>query len=274
MKGQDAETVERLTGIGLEEREAKLYVDLLVHGPSRASDAAARVKLKRTETYRALESLMERGFVTAQLTRPVQYEALGPDVVFADLLARHEQRRSEIEKLREHVREMASQARATTDAAGRYAYRIIQGRRAIFSALESMLRSANDAAMASAHFSPASATPSNRTFYYLVQRAGEGMPLRMLAREQPNMDRALQPLAQHANVKIRFGDLPRGLRFLIVDDRELVIWLVSDPAPGVDAREDVAMWTNAPDFIAAQRALFEAMWSDARESMRMSSLPR
>lgn len=273
MKGEEPrEIVERLTAIGLDEREAKLYVDVLLHGPSRASDAAARVRLKRTETYRALEGLMKQGFVKAHLTRPVAYEAVAPEVVFHDILAAHDQRRGDMEKLRERVGRIAQDARARKgEAEGRYAYKMIQGRRAILAAVESMLRSAREGQwMASSHFGPASATAQNRAFQLTIRRAEAGLPMKLLFREQPGLDRVLAPLASHPRVEIRLADLALPVRFTIVDDREIMFWLVSDPAAGVEARDDVAMWTNAPDFIAAQRALFSALWEHARPTPRMA----
>jgi HTH-type transcriptional regulator, sugar sensing transcriptional regulator len=268
---QGAEIVERLAAIGLEDREAKLYVDLLLNGASRASDAAARVKLKRTETYRALESLMKDGFVTARLTRPVEYEASPPEAVFSDLLARHEQQRTDIEALRERVASMAAQVRTTDgEGEGRYGYRIIQGRRAILAATESIIRTAKERiSLVSAYFSPAIVTPGNRAYQTLVRRAGEGVPIDLLVREHPNFQRALAPLTGQRNVRTRFVELPQGVRFIVVDEREIVFWLVSDPAVGLEGREDVAMWTNATDFVHAQRALFDALWAEGREDVRL-----
>lgn len=268
---EGAEVVERLAAIGLEDREARLYVDLLLHGASRASDAAARVKLKRTETYRALESLMKDGFVTARLTRPVEYEASPPEAVFSDLLARHEQRRTDIEALRERVASMAARVRAPDDdGEGRHGYRIIQGRRAILSATESMIRTARErVTLVSAYFSPAIVTPGNRAYHTLVRRASEGLAIDLLVREHANFERALSPLIGQRNVRTRFVELPQAVRFLIVDEREIVFWLASDPTIGLEGREDVAMWTNAIDFVHAQRALFDALWAEGREAARL-----
>ncbi|HVM44851.1 MAG TPA: helix-turn-helix domain-containing protein [Candidatus Thermoplasmatota archaeon] len=259
------EIVDSLTAIGLDEREAKLYVDLLLQGASRASDAAARVKLKRTETYRALEALMKRGFVTARLTKPVEYEASPPEAVFADLLARHEERREAMERLRETVGRVAAEARGRHAApGGRFGYRIIQGRGAILSAVSSIVRHAQERlTMASAHFSPAVATPQNRAYQMLTRRVDDGVALELLVRDHPDFERVLGPLAAHPHARIRTRALPRGARFLIVDGKEIVYWMLSDTASGVEAREDVAMWTNATDFIEAQRALFDALWADA-----------
>lgn len=269
MKGDDsAELVHRLTTIGLDEREARLYVHLCCGGPSRASDAAAAVRLKRTETYRTLEALMKRGFVKAHLARPVVYEAVSPDTVFTELLALHEERRAEMESLRDRVARFASEARRHTEAT-RHGYKIIQGRRAILGSVESMLRQTQSQhSMVSTMFTPIQATPQNRAYQTTIRRAAEGLPMRLLFRELPGTERAIEPLLAHKNVSVRFFEPQHPVRIAIADGREIAIWLVNDPSPALDARDDVAMWTNAPDFIRAQETLFEALWRDARPAGR------
>jgi sugar-specific transcriptional regulator TrmB len=260
------ELIDHLAGIGIEEREAKLFLHLSLHGPKRASDAAAATRLKRTETYRALESLMKRGFVTAQLTRPVVYEALAPEVLFTELLTGHEQRRSDIERIREHVITAVSAARREQAApGGRPSYKIIQGRRPIYGSIETATRNARDSIdIASTQMGVHSAAAKNRAWLTLVRRASEGLRIRLLIRDQPGIERALEPLRVHANVEVRFLTLDHPLRFLLADEREVVCWLVNDTSLAFDAAEDVAMWTNAPDFLQAQRSFFAALWNDAR----------
>lgn len=267
MKGDErSDLVDRLVGLGLDEREAKLYLHLALGGPSRASDAAAATRLKRTETYRALDVLMRRGFVTAHLAKPVVYEANAPDSVFGDLLASHEQRRTDIERLREHVTEAVATARQNNEKdAGKHAYKIVQGRRAILHHVETMLRHADRrVAMASTTFATPSLTAQNRAWQTLVKRAKEGLGTRLLVRATSGLEEGLKDLLSARDVRVRAFEPSTPVRFILVDDREVVFWLVNDPTPGVDGREDVAMWTNAPDFVLAQGQLFEALWRDAK----------
>lgn len=269
MQGDDSiELVAQLTSIGLEEREARLYVHLCTQGPARASDAAASARLKRTETYRTLEALMKRGFVKAHLARPVVYEAVSPDVVFSELLAHHEERRTEMERLRERVARLATDASQRMESA-RHGYKILQGRRAILSSVDSMLRqSQTHHSLVSTTFTPVQAAPQNRAYQTMLRRAAEGLPMRLLFRETPGMERALAPIAAHSNVSVRFFEPEHPIRFTVMDGREIAIWLVNDPSPALDARDDVAMWTNAPDFVRAQEMLYDALWRDARPLAR------
>lgn len=270
MKGDEAELVGRLAEIGLDEREARLYVHLLVTGPSRASDAAAASRLKRTETYRALEGLMRRGFVTAHLTRPVVYEAVAPEAVFANLLADHEVRRDEMEQLRERVANVAAQARAAVEQAdaARHSYKIIQGRRAIFATAETMVRNARQGVAYSAGGLNPAQLAHSRGLQAIARRVDDGLGVRILLVETAGIERTLMTFSRHRHIEVRFAAHANPPRLMLADKREVVAWLVTDHDGGVEGRGDVAMWTNAPEFVRGQDALFEALWAGARIAPR------
>lgn len=268
MAGDTHELAERLAVLGLEPREARLYLHLCARGPVPAGEAAAQLGLKRTETYRALESLVERGFAVAQLGRPVLYEATPPETVFAQVAERHERERAQVEAARESLLRALAETRAR-DASqeGRYAFRILQGRRAILHATATMLHGMRvGQSMVSTYFGPANATAQNQAYRETLRRAAEGLPMRFLLREQPGMEDAMRPLAAGPQVRIRHFQPAHPLRMTIVDAREVLVWLVNDPSPRLDARNDVAMWTNAPDFVKAQTTLYEALWANARDA--------
>ena len=264
------ELVERLASIGLEEKDALLYLHLCVHGPSKASEAAAAARLNRTETYRALDSLIRRGFVTAGLERPTLYEATPPEKVFDDALAQHGARRKSIERARDVA--LAQLATLRNERSGeplKASYKIVQGRPAIHAMAESMVRRARAGqSMVSTSFAPANATDANAVFATTVARAAEGLPMRLLVRETPGMTERLAELLTHPDVHVRYFEPDATIRFTIVDDREILVWLATDPSPDLDAKDDVAMWTNAVDFVSAHRVLYGFLWAKARPAPR------
>lgn len=257
---------QRLVALGLDEREARVYLHLCLAGPNRAGEVAAAAGLKRTETYRTLEALVQRGFAQAQLTRPIVYEPVPPETVFARAAERKEREREQIEASRDAVLAAISDARAATaETHGRYAFRILQGRRAIYQATEAMLLGMRQSQlMASTFFGPASATSANRPYQATVRRAAEGVAMRFLLRDRPGVEEAVAAMRAGRSVEVRYFDPPHPVRMTIVDGREALVWLVNDPASTIDARGDVAMWTNAPDFVRAQEILYEALWAKAQ----------
>lgn len=254
---------QRLQSLDLEEREARVYAYLVARGPARAGEAAAATRLKRTETYRTLQSLMERGMVTAQLGRPAVYQAVPVDHLIAGALTRHEERRREIETSRDRIQEALAAARAGSGTNSRTGYKIIQGRRAIHSTLDEMLtRAMRSHLSATTYISPRVVTPSLRPFQTMVKRAQDGLPTRLLVRDAPGMDELLDQVT-FPSVAMRYFDNGHPVRFTIIDAKEVLFWLVHDPDEATDARGDVAMWTNAPEFVRSQDTLFEALWEKA-----------
>lgn len=263
---EHTDVLARLAAIGLDERDAQIYIQLCVRGPTKASEVAAAAKVNRTEAYRSLDNLMRRGFVTASLDRPTLYEATDPEKVFDDALAQHTARRAHLERAREEaVRTLAKMRSSSTDGPLRTSYKILQGREAILAATETMLRRARvGQSMASTYFAAAHANEGNLAFMTTLHRAKDGLPMRLLLRDTPGVIESFGATAYEPNVQIRFFDPTGPLRFTIVDDTEVIFWLSTDGAQALHAKDDIAMWTNARDFVFAQALLYEALWRNAR----------
>jgi predicted DNA-binding transcriptional regulator len=262
--------VEHLQTLGLERKEARLYAGLCIDGPQRASDLAARAKLNRTETYRALESLMDRGVVSAQLTKPTVYEAVPPEAAFADALRRHEGHRTSLEKAREAAIAQLDRLRDNRAPGGvKQAYRIVQGRRSILGVVESMLLNMTlGQRVVSTYFAPSNATAANRALHATLERAHAGLRMQMLFCRAEGLEQALGRVLADPRVHVRYFELDTPVRFTIVDEREVLFWLHTDPEPGLQAKGDVAMWTNASHFVRAQGILYDALWQRGKDLPR------
>lgn len=262
--------LDRLHAVGLDEKDALIYVHLCIHGPTKASDMAAAARLNRTEAYRSLDNLMRRGFVTAGLDRPTLYEATPPEKVFDEALAHHMARRTQLERAREVAIESLNHLRLSKPGAPlKSGYKLLQGRAAIYAATEAMVRRARRSQwMVSTYFSASHATEQNTLYRTTMERAVEGIPMRFLLRETPGIVECLAPAVDQKGVELRFFDPEGPVRFTIVDDREVLMWLVTDPSDSLHARDDVAMWTNAQDFVYAQKLLYASLWERAAEPKR------
>src|SRR5687768_13772355 len=65
--------VKTLQRYGLDEGEAVFYYHLCRLGPSRAAAVAESAGRKRTDAYRVLDHLVEKGFAQRTLERPARY---------------------------------------------------------------------------------------------------------------------------------------------------------------------------------------------------------
>lgn len=67
------------------------------------------------------------------------------------------------------------------------------------------------------------------------------------------------------NFAFRTLDLGEVVRFVIVDERELQMAVVSDASSRLTADADVFVWTDATDFVRTQLLLFDRLWPEAQE---------
>lgn len=256
--------LERLGLLGLDSKEATVYALLSVQGPMRAGEIAAKARMHRTDVYRATERLVRGGLATASLGRPTLFEAIDPEKAFDDAVAARDAQVRALDAARAETTAMLALLRAERTSPPLPGHRLLHGRPSIHAAVDAMLRRARTRQwMASTYFAAPNATPSNVAFATTIERAAEGLGMRLLLRESPGLLERLAPLTAHDGVEVRFYRREAPLRFTIVDDREILTWLTTDPSPSLAAREDAAMWTDAPDFIASQKLLYEALWDEA-----------
>ena len=51
---------------------------------------------------------------------------------------------------------------------------------------------------------------------------------------------------------------------MVVDGKELLMWVVNDPSEALKSKEEVAIQTTAPGFVQAEGVFFEQAWANAK----------
>jgi len=259
------EVVQRLTVLGLSEAEAATYVHLTMVGPAKASDVAAALHLHRSEAYRTLQRLSQRGFVAATLSRPTRFEAAPPERLFRELQEAERSRAEHITQARGSLGADLEALRAGgSEDFTRAGVRVIQGRREIYRHLERMVRAAKAELRAvSTHEHAVGMSELAGILDIAVARAGEGLTLRAVVRSTATGAARRAGLPKVEGAEVRALDTPRVMRFVIADKAELLLWVVSDPSQRLASEKDVALWTDAADLVGLQGLLFEAVWRAA-----------
>ena len=107
----DDDFVHRLTGFGLGEKEALLYLRLLKYGPNTPSPLAKSLKTYREDVHRTLTSLIEKGMVRPSLDSPTVYAAVDIDTALESAVRKHESELREMEARKQELQELAKQQR-------------------------------------------------------------------------------------------------------------------------------------------------------------------
>ncbi|MGZ4853291.1 MAG: helix-turn-helix domain-containing protein [Halobacteriota archaeon] len=102
----EAAFVTRLTGFGLSEKEAQLYLHLLKYKPKTPPPLAKSLKTYREDVHRTLASLIEKGMVPPSLDAPAIYAAVDLDTALDAALKKQE---SELREMEARKRELLQQ---------------------------------------------------------------------------------------------------------------------------------------------------------------------
>ena len=86
MRNSNEQVIEKFTEAGLEEKHAKLIIDLACNPPSKASEIGKRVGVSRMDAYNSLRKLQEQGLVKATLDKPIRFFGMRIEEVFQQII--------------------------------------------------------------------------------------------------------------------------------------------------------------------------------------------
>ncbi|GEM_PF-3742483 len=251
----------RLTSIGLAEKEARALAHLTRLGTSKVTDLAKASGLKRAETYQVLERLQGRGLVEGTLSRPRNFTAVAPERAVAILVEERATQLKAIEGMKDDLQERLARLSGTpaTERPGE-SFRILHDRNQITGQLGRTVRGAQKELCVVA---------SSRSLFRLLLDEGleaeflaakkRGVEIRILTEILPGSEEIVGRMAGFASV--RHMMVPRPLRFVIADEREIVQYVTADPL--VTGSKETALWIGARDHVQAQRAFFDDLWAPA-----------
>ena len=256
------EIVDRLRDVGVVEDEARVYVALLLQGPSRAGELAHELRQSRPKTYRALEGLVGAGFAVSSLERPARFEAAPLESVFADLRSRLTKRLSQLDGLALRLREEVDTVRAgQPQRAPGFRFSLVRGREEIARLVQRLYETARE------EIRVLFVHPGNVDMlgYFagldvLESKARAGVKVRVAVDSKPPTQERVKPILALPNVEARRADAPGPIGVVLVDQQELVAVVHADGLLSPKGGESIAVWSNARELVLNQRLLFERIW--------------
>jgi len=247
---------ERLAEVGLDGAAGRIYVHLHTTGGAKAGEIARDLSLGRGETYRILKDLVDREIVTSTLDRPIRFLAIPPERLFEGLLGRARERLSTIERTRDEITDVLARLESQAETAqGGRSFRMIHGRPAAAAAWERLVRSARSSVLV------VSVDPTGWRMVdafggsgLVAGAADSGARVMVLTSPGPEGKDPRDP-----RVDCRIVEAHTSVNGLVVDDREVLVWAMIDPSRRLNAEGDIVLWSDSPDFVRAQAALFSAL---------------
>lgn len=258
---------DRLVMAGLSRDEAVVMAYLFAAGPAKAGLVASVLKAGRGDVYRTLDRLVERDLVVKTDERPARYQPIPADRLLDGLLSEAQARAEKIRLVRDETLAAIAALRAgPASPTHRNLFRVLRGRDSIYAAAERMVREArSEVDFATTHPSAAQLIESAGLRALGVRKAREGVRIRALLRISPVLRTILAPSLASWGVGVRHFETDGVLRFVVVDRREIILWITSDPGDRPDAPSDVAIWTDAKDLVRSHAGLFDAAWKSGAE---------
>ncbi|MCI4328365.1 MAG: hypothetical protein L3J86_02160 [Thermoplasmata archaeon] len=249
---------------GLSERESLLYLSLLRRGRATARELARDAQVDRVLGYRMLEAMRARGIVEVTAERPRRFTAAPPRSFFERSLR---DRRTALEKdvdLAEQLSERLPILIRENETGGAPRVQLLTGAATIYDYLREMVgRSRSDLAVMVTHRALKESVGAG-LHTWLPKFLTAGGRFRLVVESDPR----LRPLL------MRFGDVsekypnaevrqlsPQPTRMTIVDRSEAMIFIVPESKFG--QFEEVAVWTDNPEFVLGQLLSFELAWVGA-----------
>ena len=259
----ETELVAGLGRFGFPEREARLYLTLLRSGGSTARELIRDARVDRVLAYRSLEILRARGVVQTTAERPRRFLPVPPTAV----LERHlHARRLGIESDHVFAKRLLKllPTVGASPSGGTPRFQMVTGPSSVYRHLREMVQRSEHSLWTM--ITPKALRESWRAGLAddVARFIRSGHEFRMIIEPDPGaaglVRRLIEQRKRYPSIRIR-GIRPQRSRLAISDGREVMMFLVPEArAPGI---EEVAVWTDTPEFVSTQSAYFESIWHHA-----------
>ncbi|MEM5852793.1 MAG: helix-turn-helix domain-containing protein [Candidatus Aenigmatarchaeota archaeon] len=247
-----------LEELGLSDYEARAYTELVLLGPSNASDLSKVAEIPRSKIYEVLEHLMEKQMVEVFDEKPKIFRAIDANVTIKNLIEEKEGYLKNIkEKADKVIAYLKNFERREEEIEGIWEHNSEKAMEALNKLGEMLDRAKNYAIDITRDFSF-----SQRLREAIRSCLKRGVKLRIICMgiNRENFQRAKWYYEQ--KIPLRVFEVKTHPRILVVDGKEVAIRLDSDPrARRFKFR---IIWSNEPSFVAVMDSYMKNLWNMAK----------
>jgi len=250
----------KLSSFGLTTNQCKVFIYLGKYGSRTAPDVSKVLKLPRTETYKLLAALQNKGVVSASFQHPIQFSAMPlTDAIHSlintekERIKKLESQKSELSELWENIPQFHSEVEKTEDDK----FQILQGENQIHSKINDMIENSKKEVV----------MIGNEKDYLKFYQANFLEPLDKSPVELKvltnSSDKTLYVFDEmdKTNVKKLPTSIDENLCFVVKDNDEVLFYMKNS-----DSGKDkvTALWTNSSTMIYSKKLLFSTLWSKSK----------
>lgn len=243
--------IKKLTQLGLNSYEAKLWTALLSRGTSTAGELSDIANVPRSRSYDVLESLEKKGFIIQKLGKPIKYVAIPPSEVLERVKKSIKAEAQQQANLMDELKDSPILAELTTlhnqgvemvepaDMTG-----ALRNRNSIYEQLSLLIKEAESEILIMTTVEGLKRKLSVLG-NDLAKAAKRGVEIKAIVNEQVRI--------AEDYINLHFTDQVNA-RFMIADGKEIVFMLLPDT--DVHPSYDVGIWINTPYFAKAIADVF------------------
>ena len=250
----------QLSSFGLSSNQCKIYIYLGKYGSSTASDISKVLKFPRTETYKLLATLQNKGIVSASFQHPIQFTAIPLTDAVHSLLNTEKERIKKLENQKSELNELWNnipEFHNKIEKSGEGKFQILQGENQINSKINDMIINSEKELQ----------IIGNEKDFLKFYQANFLEPL-----EETLIDYKLLTNSSDKTIyvfddvnKINVKKLPTSITgnlcFIIKDNNEVLFCMSSCDS---DKGKPTALWTNSVAMIYSKKLLFTTLWSKSK----------
>lgn len=251
--------------LGLSEEESKYYVFILIMGPIPIRTIVRRYNNNRVRVYRALQKLVEKGFLEKIMGRPVLYTAKPLDDILKNSIENLQKKLFELETTREDtLSEWKKISEGVEKPSEEPRFRIHQGRQQVYNLLITMCEKAEEEVLFIS-----TENDLHRLSLYgfddgLRKISEKGIQFNFMTQIK-SLD--FEEIFDYYNfTTIRHIPLPSPVRIIIIDNSEVLVTVQMDDSMNMTTQIDTGLWTNAQSFISVMSIFFNALWKLASDA--------
>ena len=241
-----------LIDLGLQDKEAELYLLLLKTPRQTAGELAEQTDIKRTNVYRLLDSLVAQELVASSDSPVKRFYTTEPQKLESLLRKRQLALKQSARLLSTAMPDIKSQYALSTSKPG---VTYMAGNEGFIRLLENMLSANTEVLLVASNDLPSNLETLRQFRELLAERRSRGIPTRALFHDGPHRERIRVEFADRG-IDVRFiGETPFHGEVVLYDDN--TAFTVYDPSL------IVTIVTNA-EITDTMRQLFEQLWSIAK----------
>jgi len=258
------ETLEKLQSklldFGLTSNQCKVYIFLGKYGSKTAPDVGRALKIPRTETYKLLTTLQNKGMVLASFQHPIKFTSIPlVDAVHSlintekERIKNLENQKTELNQLWNDIPEFHNEIQKTNEDK----FQMLQGENQIHSKINNML------ATADSKFLILGSEKDLMKFYhanFIETLSTSELNIKIQTSSSQKTQYIFDDI-EKTSIRKLTPEIKSSLCFIIKDNDEVLFYLKNANSA---ADKPTAMWTTSESMIYSKKLLFDSLWSNSR----------